>query len=66
MVSAQARVWLLFPGRIISIYLILNEKHPLKLIALPDLGNLKCAEGTWEALSAGDPAAKRGQKKHYG
>jgi hypothetical protein len=33
------RAWLLFPGRIISIFLILIENHPLKLIALPDLGN---------------------------
>ncbi|KAI3492036.1 hypothetical protein L1887_43579 [Cichorium endivia] len=39
MVSAQTRAWLLFPGRIISIFLILIENHPLKLIALPDLGN---------------------------
>jgi hypothetical protein len=39
MVSAQSRAWLLFPGRIISILLILIENHPLKLIALPDLGN---------------------------
>ncbi len=35
----QSRAWLLFPGRIISILLILIENHPLKLIALPDLGN---------------------------
>ncbi|MDA4724552.1 hypothetical protein, partial [Enterobacter hormaechei] len=39
MVSAQTRAWLLFPGRIISIFLILIENYPLKLIALPDLGN---------------------------
>lgn len=39
----------------------------------PDLDSLqiesfshKNAQSAWEALCAGDPAAKRGRKKHYG